>query len=102
MKPKIFVFCNGCSPEWHPHCAIAEDGAVLAQHLCSHHGWALHDMGVREDGWKRDLYAAHYPDGFEVVYVEVKSKADFDASAELVAAFARHDARAATEEAARG
>jgi hypothetical protein len=27
-------------------------------------------MGIAPDGWKRDLYAAHYPDGFEVVWVE--------------------------------
>ena len=84
--PKIFVFCNGCLPGWHSFAAIAEDGAVLAGHVCSDHGWAHHDMGVNEDGWKRDLYAAHYPNGFEVEYVEVYSKADVAAHAGLTAA----------------
>jgi len=32
--------------------------------------FAAHDMGIDENGWKRDLYAAHYPNGFEVVWVE--------------------------------
>jgi len=69
-KPKIFVFCNSCSPDWHSMLAIAEDGHCLAGHACSHHGWAAHDMGIVEGGWKRELYAAHYPDGFEVEWVE--------------------------------
>lgn len=68
--PKIFVFCNSCSHEWHVMWAIAEDGEALASHVCSHHGFAAHDMGINENGWKRELYEAHYPDGFEVVWVE--------------------------------
>lgn len=71
---KIYVFCNnrGCDGrgDWHEMAAYAEDGTYLAGHLCSHHGWAAHDMGIHPDGWKRDLYAAHYPDGFEVVWVQ--------------------------------
>lgn len=92
-KPKAFVFCNSCSPDWHSFVALAEDGTVLAGHICSHHGFAAHDMGVGEDGWKRDLYAAHYPDGFEVEYAEVTCKADAENHAGLKAALAR--ARAA-------
>lgn len=68
--PKIFVFCNCCSPEWHEMMAIAEDGHILTGHICSSHGWAWHDMGIDHDGWKRDLYAAHYPQGFEVEWVD--------------------------------
>ena len=68
--PKIFVFCNSCAPQWHSMLALAEDGTALAGHLCSDHGFASHDMGIHENGWKRDLYEAHYPDGFEVVWVE--------------------------------
>lgn len=69
-RPKIFVFCNNCSHEWHEFTALAEDGVFLAGHICSDHGYAPHDMGVREDGWKRDIYARHFPHGFEVVLVE--------------------------------
>lgn len=91
--PKIFVFCNGCSPQWHNFVAIAEDGTGLTGHVCSHHGYAAHDMGVNENGWKRDIYAKHYPDGFEVEYCEVASKADLDAHPGLVAALDAHDAK---------
>jgi hypothetical protein len=95
-KPKIFVFCNGCSPQWHSFVALAEDGTGLTGHICSSHGWAAHDMGVDEDGWKRDIYAKHYPDGFEVEYVEITCKADVDKHPGLVAAFAKNKAKAAT------
>jgi hypothetical protein len=70
MIPKIYVFCNNCSHEWHAMLAMAEDGTVLAEHVCSSHGWASHDMGIHPNGWKRELYAAHYPEGFEVLWVE--------------------------------
>jgi len=89
-KPKIFVFCNGCSPQWHHFAAISEDGHVLARHVCSHHGFAANDMGVNEDGWKRDIYSKRYPDGFEVEYVEVTSMADLAKHAGLVAALKAH------------
>ena len=94
MRPKIFVFCNGCSPQWHHFVGIAEDGSALAGHICSHHGYAPHDMGVIENGWKREIYAAHYPDGFEVEYVEVTTVADIEKHAGLVAALAKCDAKA--------
>ena len=94
--PKIFVFCNSCEPQWHSMCGIAEDGTVLAGHLCSAHGYAAHDMGVNEDGWKRDLYAQHYPDGFEVVYCELKSAADIAKHTGLAVAIERNKAKQAT------
>jgi hypothetical protein len=91
--PKIYVFCNGCSPAWHNFVAIAEDGTGLAGHVCSAHGYAAHDMGVNENGWKRDIYAAHYPDGFEVVYVEVRGTDDLQAHPGLAAAAMKNSAR---------
>ena len=75
-KPFIYVFCNQkcCdgSGDWHSMIGIAEDGACLSGHVCSSHGWAFHDMGIDENGWKRDLYAKHYPDGFQVKWIEVE------------------------------
>lgn len=68
--PKIFVWCNGCSPQWHNASAITEDGFGIGGHVCSSHGFIAHDMGVDKDGWKRDIYAKYYPDGFEVEYVD--------------------------------
>lgn len=90
---KIFVFCNGCSPGWHPFVALAETGEVLAAHLCSDHGFAAHDMGVDPNGWKREIYAERFPDGFVVEYVEIRSNADVEAHAELVEALAKNKAR---------
>lgn len=95
QKPKIFVFCNsglcseGRTVEDHPMVAIAEDGHVLAGHICSNHQFALHDMGVSKDGWKRDKYAAHYPDGFEVEFVDQKGEITHPG---LLEAFRRGDA----------
>ena len=70
MKPKIFGLCNGGSPGWYDALAMAEDGTVVAQHACSHPGWVRHDLGMDgESTWKHELYAAHYPDGYELVFV---------------------------------
>lgn len=68
--PRIYVFCNSCSHEWHSMLALAQDGTALAGHVCSAHGFASHDMGIDEGGWKRDLYAKRYPGGFVVEWVE--------------------------------
>ena len=83
--PKIFVFCNNCSDEWHKFTALSEDGVFLAGHICSHHGYAPHDMGVQDGGWKRDIYAKHFPQGFDVVMVDNPRE-----HAELLAAYQRH------------
>ena len=68
--PRIYVLCNSCSEDWHEAMALAEDGTYLAGHVCSSHGFIPHDMGIDPNGWKRDIYAQHYPDGFEVEWVE--------------------------------
>jgi len=68
--PKIYVWCNSCQPQWHHAMAMAEDGTHLASHICSHHGFIPGDVGINPGGWKRDLYEAHYPGGFEVVWIE--------------------------------
>jgi hypothetical protein len=69
--PKIFILCNTrCENrgEWHSFIALAEDGTGLAGHLCSSHGWAMHDMGFTSS-WKHEKYAKHYPGGYELVWV---------------------------------
>jgi hypothetical protein len=70
IKPrKIFVFINsGAGTEWVNGCALAEDGVFVAGHLSSSEGWFEHDMGLCSS-WKHDLYKAHFPDGYELVYV---------------------------------
>jgi hypothetical protein len=84
--PKIYVFCNSCAPEWHCFTALSEDGEFLANHVCSAHGYAPHDMGVNENGWKRELYSERYPGGFEVELVEGNPRDH----AGLMAAHAKH------------
>jgi len=69
-KPKIYCTVNGGSPEWWNAIAIAEDGTSLASHICSSIAWARHDMGVDNDVMgKHEAYRAHYPDGYEMVWV---------------------------------
>ena len=75
MKPKIFVFCRLCQLDppfgkLHFGVALSEDGIFLGIHPSSDHAWVYHDMGADKSGWKHDTYALHYPDGFEVEYVE--------------------------------
>ena len=72
--PIIYVFCNTkCEGrgDWHEMIAVDDaTGEGLAGHVCSHHGWAAHDMGIDEDGWKRDIYAKRHPGGFVVRWTE--------------------------------
>lgn len=88
MKPKIFVFCNSCAPDWHSFQAMSEDGCFIAGHLCSHHAYAARDMGIDPDGWKHEIYEKHYPDGYQVVLEENPE----DPSPEFSAAYERHKA----------
>lgn len=55
--------------------ALAEDGVALAEHLSSNVNFARHDMGLTSD-WKHDRYAAHAPDGFELVWVDDPATSD--------------------------
>lgn len=82
-KPTIFVFCNSCSNMWHYVVALAEDGAGLAGHICSAHEFIAHDMGFMGN-WKHDVYDKHYPDGWQLEYVEQE---DIPGHAKLQEAF---------------
>lgn len=67
---KIFVFKKGhigrdCIVE-----AIAEDGVHMTSHLSSSVDWAKFDMGCGESKRKHDIYREHFPDGFEVEWVD--------------------------------
>jgi hypothetical protein len=69
-KPKIYCWVNsGHGSEFQMVMAMAEDGHVLASHCSSSEYWAKHDIGLTGT-WKHDLYAKHYPDGYELVWVE--------------------------------
>lgn len=49
--------------------AVAEDGHILASHYCSHKAYVAHDMGITSN-WKHDAYNEHYPDGWELEWIE--------------------------------
>jgi hypothetical protein len=89
-KPKVFLFINsGAGTDWVASMAMAEDGAVLAQHVSSHDEFAHHDIGHTSD-WKHEEYRAHYPDGYEVEWVD-----DVRGHAGLMAAYAKNQEQAA-------
>lgn len=69
-KPKIYCWVNsGRGTEWQVVMAMAEDGHALASHCSSSEYFAKHDIGLTSD-WKHDTYAKHYPDGYELVWVD--------------------------------
>lgn len=49
--------------------ALAEDGTHLAAHFSSSVRWAKHDIGITSD-WKHEHYKKHYPDSYELVWVD--------------------------------
>ncbi len=49
--------------------AMAEDGEGLGSHLSSNSSFSKHDMGLTSD-WKHEAYDKHYPDGFELVWLD--------------------------------
>jgi hypothetical protein len=67
--PKIYCFINGGIPGLLDVIAMAEDGTYLAGHGSSNEGWARHDIGISSD-WKHDRYREHYPDGYDLVWLD--------------------------------
>lgn len=75
--PIIYVFCNskGCTGrgDWHNGIAVAEDGTALAGHVSSNHEFIKADLGNHRLGYRgfvRNEYDKHYPDGYEVKWIE--------------------------------
>ena len=55
--------------------ALAEDGHCIQQHLSSSVEWSKHDMGLTSN-WHHDNYANHYPQGYELEWVDDPDKHD--------------------------
>jgi hypothetical protein len=77
--PRIYCWINsGAGTEWVMSVALAEDGACLGQHCSSSDGFARMDIGYVEPlgpvsgpgQEKRRRFAEHYPDGYELVWVD--------------------------------
>lgn len=88
-KPFVFCFIIG---EWGSDragrgdvsaVALAEDGIQLQAWTSSNREWAMHDLGV-SSGRNHDVYRKHYPEGFNVVWIE-----DTKRDLRVVAAFER-------------
>lgn len=71
---KIYCFSNTLDGGDGQAYAMAEDGTVLAMHWCSHEGYVSGDLGVTEGSRPDlyDLYAKHYPNGYEMEFIPVK------------------------------
>jgi hypothetical protein len=84
-NPKIYVFCEpgGFEPGDVIGHALAEDGTGLCSHLSSNPSFSRHDMGITSD-WKHDIYKDHYPDGYELEWIETK---DLDTHPGFIAAY---------------
>lgn len=55
--------------------AIAEDGHVLAMHVCSSEGFMRHDLGVSGSDWKHENYDKHFGAGnWEISWVDEPKK----------------------------
>ena len=55
--------------------ALAEDGTVLSWHFSSNATFSKQDMGVTSDK-KHDIYAEHYPKGYNVVWLGAGFRTD--------------------------
>jgi len=70
QKPKIYCFVHADNGrDWYDIVGIAEDGHVLSGHISSSVMWAKHDIGITSD-WKHEQYKEHYPDGYELIWVD--------------------------------
>jgi hypothetical protein len=72
-KPKIYCFINGGFDDWLRVAAVSEDGVGLAGHTSSSYFWAKNDIGITSD-WKHENYQKHYPNGFELVWLDDPEK----------------------------
>jgi hypothetical protein len=69
--PKIFLIAdksNAFGPGYSGH-ALAEDGTGICGHYSSSIDFAKHDLGLTST-WKHEHYREHYPDGYELEWVD--------------------------------
>jgi len=58
----IYCFSNGGSDGWYNAMAMADDGHVLAGHICSSVAYMSHDLGITSN-WKHENYNKHFGEG---------------------------------------
>lgn len=73
-RPRIYCWINaGKGTDCVVSMAMAEDGTLLTSHVSSSDGFAKGDCGYLDTPMgqrKRKLFDAHYPDGWEVEWVD--------------------------------
>jgi len=90
VKPKIYCFVHAVifDSDVSVH-ALAEDGTFLAAHVSSSEQFAKHDIGLTSER-KHDAYRAHYPNGYELEWIDDPSPGKH---AGLDEAFAKSDGK---------
>lgn len=71
-KPRIYCFSDSPGDFDCIARAMAEDGTILVTVRCSHPEYIYRDLGLRYGFMRPDLhaiYAAHYPQGYELELV---------------------------------
>lgn len=64
--------------------AIADDGHVLGQHICSHEGYMRHDLGMDGSNWKHENYDKHFgKDGWELIWMDDHNAPEIQAACAL-------------------
>ena len=95
--PIIYGFNNGGRPGWYSGVLLAEDGAALGSHICSHEAYMLHDLGILEGTRpdRHETFREHYPDGYRMRFIP-ESEVLTDPG--LEAAYQRNQAARTTQE----
>jgi hypothetical protein len=68
MTPRIYIFPNQHFGGDVLCYAIAEDGKLLASHVCSNESFAKLDLSDSHPS-RRDAYVSHYPNGYVLEFV---------------------------------
>ena len=69
--PFIYGFNNGGPPGFMDAALIAQDGAYLGGHCCSHECFMPGDLGIVEGARadRHETFQKHYPDGYRMEFV---------------------------------
>ena len=79
--PVIYGFNNGGSHGFCRAQLIAEDGAALGSHACSHESYMAYDLGIVGDYRNDDRhldFKKHYPDGYRMEFVSLSEAASHE------------------------
>ena len=70
MKHTIYCFVVMDYGEYLYSIALSEDGYMLTSHISTNRSFAMTDMGWNNNNDKHQQYKEHYPDGYNVAWVD--------------------------------